>query len=142
MTTQRRFFKHRFRRGDLDAYKIPEHSIEPFSEALGKIIKASGVGQQNLASAMRISNTTIHNYIHGYRLHPEKDFMIKIADYFDIKPTYFREYRIDILLDRLEVHPEMVDVFLDLASRPQIIIQEWKERNVLEDLKYDYSEEK
>ena len=139
MTRQRRFFHHRFKRGDFDAFGIPERSAEPFSESLGRLIKASGVGQQNLASALKVSNTTIHNYIKGYRLNPERDFMLKIADYFDVKPTYFREYRTDILLDKLELHPDLIDVFLDLASRPAYILQEWKERNApASSVKYEY----
>lgn len=138
--TKRRFFHHRFKRGDFEAYEIPECSNKPFSEAFSEIIKASGVGQQHLASALRVSNTTVFNYTKGYRVNPEKDFIIKIADYFDVKPSYFREYRIDILLDRLELYPELIDVFLDLASRPKTIIREWEERNAMEDLKYEHGQ--
>ena len=124
-------------KSDAGVYKIPEHSLESFEDSLTKIIKASGITQQELSKAMKISNTTIHNYLMGYRRNPTKEFMIKMADYFDIKPSYFREYRIRLLMDRFEMFPELIDIFLDLSTNPQRIkkiINEWIKRNQFEDL--------
>ena len=124
-------------KSDAGVYKIPEHSLESFEVSLNKIIKASSITQQELSKAMKISNTTIHNYLMGYRRNPTKEFMIKMADYFDIKPSYFREYRIRLLMDRFEMFPELIDIFLDLSTNPQRIkkiINEWIKRNQFEDL--------
>jgi len=132
-----RFNNYRLTKSDTGVYKIPEHSLESFELSLTKIIKASSITQQELGKAMKITNTTIHNYMMGYRKNPTKDFMIRMADYFDIKPSYFREYRIRLLMDRFEMFPELIDIFLDLSTNPQRIkkiINEWIKRNQFEDL--------
>ena len=135
--TDIRFNNYKLTKSDTGVYKIPEHSLESFELSLTKIIKASSITQQELGKAMKITNTTIHNYMMGYRKNPTKDFMIRMADYFDIKPSYFREYRIRLLMDRFEMFPELIDIFLDLSTNPQRIkkiINEWIKRNQFEDL--------
>ena len=135
--TDIRFDNYKLTKSDTGVYKIPEHSLESFELSLTKIIKASSITQQELGKAMKITNTTIHNYMMGYRKNPTKDFMIRMADYFDIKPSYFREYRIRLLMDRFEMFPELIDIFLDLSTNPQRIkkiINEWIKRNQFEDL--------
>ena len=126
------FNNYRLTKSDFSCYKIPEHSLESFESSLTKIIKASSITQQELGKAMKITNTTIHNYMMGYRKNPTKDFMIRLADYFDIKPSYFREYRIGLLMDRFDMFPELIDIFLDLSTNPERIkkiINEWIKRN-------------
>jgi len=133
-----RFNNFRLTKATMECYGIPEHSLEAFDESLTKIIKASGITHQILAKAMKTSNTTIHNYTHGYRRNPEKDFMIRIADFFDIKPSYFREYRINLLIDKFEIFPEIIDIFLDLSVNPgriKKVIKEYEERNRFSNLK-------
>ena len=133
------FNNYRLTKTDMDVFGIPEHSLESFETSLTKIIKASGITHQMLAKAMKVSNTTIHNYMMGYRRNPKKDFMIKIADFFDIKPSYFREYRINLLIEKFEIFPVLIDIFLDLSIDPQRIkkvIAEYEKRNQFSNLKY------
>ena len=132
------FNNYRLTKNDMSVYKIPEHSLEDFEGSLNKIIKASSITQQELSKAMKISNTTIHNYLMGYRRNPTKEFMIRLADYFDVKPSYFREYRMGLLMDRFEMFPELIDIFLDLAINPmriKKIITEYEKRNQFVDLR-------
>lgn len=134
-----RFNNFRLTKADMEGYGIPEHSLESFDASLGKIIKASGITHQILAKAMKISNTTIHNYMMGYRRNPTKDFMIRLADFFDIKPSYFREYRTGLLIEKFEIFPELVDIFLDLSVNPgriKKVIKEYEERNRFANLKF------
>lgn len=133
-----RFNNFRLTKVSMDVYNIPEHSLEAFDVSLDKIIKASGITHQILAKAMKVSNTTIHNYVYGYRRDPKKDFMIRIADFFDIKPSYFREYRINLLIEKFEIFPEIIDIFLDLSVNPgriKKVIKEYEERNRFSNLK-------
>jgi hypothetical protein len=62
--------------------------------------------------------------------------MVDIADYFDVKPSYFIEYRMYQLCKRIEYNPELVDVFLDLASQPLKILAEWKKLQEENEPKY------
>ncbi|MDD5013840.1 MAG: helix-turn-helix transcriptional regulator [Atribacterota bacterium] len=112
------FESFRIDKNHMETYEIEEHSLEDFGNALNKIIKASGITHQVLAKALKVSNTTVHNYIMGYRRNPTKEFIIKIADYFDVKPSYFREYRMFQLYERFDMFPELIDVFIDLAMNP------------------------
>src|SRR4030065_1291627 len=102
------FESFRLSGNDMKSYGIEEHSLEDFGTALGKIIRASNITHQVLAKAIKVSNTTIHNYIKGYRRNPTKEFIIKIADYFDVKPSYFREYRMFQLYERFDMLPELI----------------------------------
>jgi transcriptional regulator with XRE-family HTH domain len=121
----------------MEAFEIEEHSLENFGEALLKVIRASGIKHQVLAKAMKVSSTTIHNYIIRERRNPKREFIVKIADYFDIKPSYFKEYRLYQLDDRFDMFPELIDIFIDLSMNPQRIkgiIKAYKERNPYENL--------
>jgi len=109
------------------AYNIPEHSTQHFCDAFQKVFRASGYTQKELARRLRVSSTTVGYWLGGDRQKkPNRQTMIDIADSIDIKPSYFMEYRIMQLEKCFEFNPELVDVFLDLASSPSRIIQEWK----------------
>lgn len=122
-------------------YEIPEHSKELIEQSLRKLMDASGINGVNLAKFLKVSNTTITNYINGYRRNPDKDFLIRLADYFDVKPSYFIEYRIRILLDRIELFPELLDIFLDLAQEPKLIVDKWNDEIKYRDKWSKYSGE-
>jgi transcriptional regulator with XRE-family HTH domain len=107
-------------------YKLPEHSNKPFSDSLTALVNASGITDKELCRAMRVSPTTIGNYRKGARNHPKKEFMIRLADFFDIKPSYFWEYRKLLLEDSLKLNPEMLDVHLDISTAPQRVLQEYR----------------
>lgn len=127
---------NRISNGKQWAYSLPEHSLETFADSLAKVIKASGITQKELSRALRITNTTIGNYCNGDRRKPKPEFMIDIADYFDIKPSYFLEYRMYQLCKRIENNPELVDVFLDLASQPIRVCSQWKKLQKEQEPKY------
>lgn len=109
------------------AYNLPEHSNKPFSESLTQLIRGSGITDLELCKAMRVSNTTIANYRKGKPGHkPKKEFIQRLADFFDIKPSYFWEYRKFLLEEYLEKNPEMLDVFLDISTTPRRILDEYR----------------
>jgi transcriptional regulator with XRE-family HTH domain len=106
-------------------FKIPEHSNEPLSDSLTALVKACGQPYHELAKNLRVSGTTVHKYMHGmttlFSITEEDSrkmqFLRKIADYFDVKPTYFREYRIVKLIEKLLDDPEMIDIMLELSKK-------------------------
>lgn len=118
---------YKLNRDKLMAYGIPEHSTESFSKAFKRLVGASSITQAELGKALKISSVTVCNYIHGYRNNPDMEFILKVADFFDVKPSYFREYRIIKLNDKLCEYPELIDVFLDLADDSKRIIKEYKQ---------------
>jgi len=119
--------KYKFSADDFVAYHIPEHCNEPFSKALTKLFRASPITQNELGKALHVSGATVSNYLHGYRLNPTKEFILEVSELFDIKPSYFREYRIMQLNDKLCEYPELIDCFLDLADDSKRVIKEYKQ---------------
>ena len=117
---------YKLNRDKLIGYGIPEHSNESFSKALKRLIGASSITQAELGKALKISGVTVSNYLHGYRVNPDMEFILRVADFFDVKPSYFREYRIIKLSDKLCEFPELIDVFLDLADDSKRVIMEYK----------------
>jgi transcriptional regulator with XRE-family HTH domain len=134
------FNHNRINKTKMWAHGIPEHSLDCFADSLSRIIKASGITQKELSKALRCSNTTIANYCDGTRRKPEPKFIQEISDFFDVKPSYFREYRMYQLCKRIENNPELIDVFLDIATSPARIINEWNK--IQKDInKYNFAEE-
>jgi transcriptional regulator with XRE-family HTH domain len=114
-------------RDKLMAYGIPEHNTEAFSKAFKRLVGTSSITQAALGKALKISSVTVFNYLHGYRNNPDMEFILSVSDFFDVKPSYFREYRIIKLNDKLCEYPELIDVFLDLADDSKRVIREYKE---------------
>lgn len=62
-----------------------------------------------------------------YKGSPIIEFMLKISQVMDIKPSYFWEYRKSLLDEYLELNPDMLDVFLDLSTTPKRILEEYRQ---------------
>lgn len=129
--TPKYFNYHKMTKDAMEAHELHEHSNKLFAESLTELINASGVTDMELCRGMRVSNTTIGNYRRGARNHPSKDFMIKLSDKFDVRPSYFWEYRKLVLDEYLELNPDMLDVFLDLSTTPKRIIEEYRQAKYL-----------
>ncbi len=116
-----------------NVYKLPEHSNKLFKDSLTALMKASGITDKELCRALRVSNTTIGNYRKGRDgyTNPKKIFMIKIADFLDIKSSYFWEYRKLLLDEYLKLNPEMLDVHLDISTAPKRVLEEYRRAKYL-----------
>jgi len=117
-----------------NAYELPEHSNKLFNESLTALINASGITDKELCRAMHVSNTTIGNYRKGSRgikKIPRKEFMQRLSDFFDIKPSYFWEYRKLLLDESLYLNPNMLDVHLDISTAPIRVLQEYRKAKEL-----------
>lgn len=125
-----------------EAFGIPEHSSEPLDKSLTQLVQAGGTPYAKLAMEMRVSSTTIYKYMNGYTklieinedISRKMKFLRKIADYFDIKPSYFREYRIVKLIEKMEENPELIDIFLELSKKAREVIRKYNELNPYRDL--------
>ena len=106
-------------------FEIPEHSLETLDKALKKLMGATGYTEGKLSQRVGLSTTAIYHYLHALRK-PDNNIMEKIAKTFDVKPSYFLEYRLNELCDYCKRQPKLVDIFLDIASDPDRIIAEWE----------------
>ena len=113
----------------LEAYNIEEHSKKPFGQALKILASAADITQPPLAKALKVTATTIHNYYNGYRTKPDLDFILRCADFFDVKPSYFREYRINQINEKLVEYPELIDIVSRALSDPEKLIKDFKDEH-------------
>jgi len=111
----------------LKDFGILEHSRKPFGQALKDLAGISGISQPELGKALHVTATTIHNYFHGYRTNPDIEFMRRCADFFDVKPSYFKEYRINLINEKLSEFPELIDIIATSLSDPKKLIREYKD---------------
>ena len=114
-----------------NAFALPEHSNKLFKDSLTALVGASGITDKELCKAMHVSNTTIGNYRKGSRTNPKKDFMLRLSDFFDVKPSYFWEYRKLLLDEFLKLNPEMLDVHLDISTAPGRVMEEYRRAKYL-----------
>lgn len=91
-----------------EVFELPEQSDEEFKESFRKIIGASGVGEKELTNALHCSTTDLFEcwgmqHCPGYEGGKlfKKEFIERIAHFFNISPGYFREYRENEMKDRL-----------------------------------------
>jgi transcriptional regulator with XRE-family HTH domain len=124
MTLSKFYNKLRIDRLKTWAYDIPEHSIEPMDKSLKRLLGATGYSYVKLAKRINVANTTIYHYVNGMRK-PDNKIMEDIAKVFDIKPSYFLEYRINEITEYLVKNPELADIFLDIASDPREFVECW-----------------
>lgn len=133
-----KFKDHKVNKAKIWGFNIPEHSTESFDLTLHKIMGATGHTQWTLSKALGVSNTTVSNYLLGKRrmvsgekeIREKMEMMRLIADELDIKPTFFLEYRIILLNEKLKLYPELVDMFLDIATEPKTAIKWYEEKQV------------
>ena len=105
-------------------------------EHYGNALQMTGVDQSLEGSWSAVG------ILHGIRENPTKEFMSKIAEFFDIKPSFFYEYRMIQLMERLEKTPELIDVFLDISSNPGELISAYKNCNPYHEKLSSYAREK
>jgi len=104
---------------------VPEKSKENFSRALKLLMGIGGVTVHDIAKYLKVSWVYIDRIIKGKVPHSNTTLM-GVVEYFQIEPSYFREYRLQRLRGILSIHPELLSLFMRLARNPQKTIEKYK----------------
>jgi len=107
-----------------------------FGVAMDELRKKAGVSFDTMSFKIGIAQSYLWGLANRRRANmPKEELIEKIADYFDLPPAYFYEYRLKKFLDYLDDNREYLDHCLRQAKRinrkvsakPEKTIEEFEE---------------
>jgi transcriptional regulator with XRE-family HTH domain len=84
-------------------------SDAPFGQAVTDLMQERAVTYRGLAGQTNLSAGYLNHIVHGNRPVPANDVIVSIAKALGVEPEHFREFRLRVIVDRLERRPELVD---------------------------------
>ena len=84
-------------------------SSEPFGPAVERLMNESGTTYRGLAAKTGLSAGYLNHLVHGNRPVPSNEVVESLGAALDVEPSFFREYRVRVITDKLETMPELVD---------------------------------
>ena len=91
------------------AAKKRTHSNEPLGPAIERLMAETGITYRALAEKTGLSAGYLNHIVHGNRRVPSTDVITRIGKALGVKPDYFREVRVRIIIEKLEQTPALVD---------------------------------
>jgi len=84
-------------------------SNEPFGSTIQSHMTERGTTYRALAEKTGLSAGYLIHLVHGNRPVPSNDVIATLAKALRVEPEHFREYRVRVITQRLEVMPDLVD---------------------------------
>ena len=84
-------------------------SEEPFGPTIRRLMAETGVTYRALAEKSGLSAGYLNHIVHGNRRVPSTQVITRIGKALGVKPDYFREVRVRIIIGKLEETPALVD---------------------------------
>ncbi len=91
------------------AAKKRTYASEPLGEAIERLMTETGLTYRGLAEKSGLSAGYLNHIVHGNRRVPSTEVIARIGKALGVKPDYFREVRVRIIVDKLEETPALVD---------------------------------
>jgi transcriptional regulator with XRE-family HTH domain len=91
------------------AAKKRTHATEPLGAAIERLMAETGITYRALAEKTGLSAGYLNHIVHGNRRVPSTEVITRIGKALGVKPDYFREVRVRIIIDKLEQTPALVD---------------------------------
>ena len=85
------------------------YSDDPFGPTIDRLMEETGTTYRGLAAKADLSAGYLNHIVHGNRRVPSTAVITKIGKAMGVKPDYFREVRVRIIIDKLEETPALVD---------------------------------
>lgn len=86
-----------------------KYSEESFGPTIERLMGETKLTYRGLAAKTQLSAGYLNHLVHGNRPVPSKDVIERLAGALDVEPEHFREFRLRIIIDRLETRPELID---------------------------------
>ena len=84
-------------------------SEEPFGPTIQRLMSEQNITYRSLADKTGLSAGYLNHLVHGNRPVPSNDVIATLAKALRVEPEHFREYRVRVITQRLEVMPDLVD---------------------------------
>jgi transcriptional regulator with XRE-family HTH domain len=91
------------------AVKKRTYASEPLGPAIERLMAETGITYRALAEKTSLSAGYLNHIVHGNRRVPSTEVISRIGKALGVKPDYFREVRVRIIIDKLEQTPALVD---------------------------------
>ena len=91
------------------AAKKRTHANEPLGPAIERLMAETGITYRALAEKTGLSAGYLNHIVHGNRRVPSTEVITRIGKALGVKPDYFREVRVRIIIQKLEQTPALVD---------------------------------
>ena len=89
-----------------------------FAETLRRLIDDADISQKELAQEIKMSPSTLANYVQGSRS-PDYDTLMSIARYFNVTTDYLLGFQLDKAEDHMEI--KLMQIFRSLAPEQREI---------------------
>jgi transcriptional regulator with XRE-family HTH domain len=84
-------------------------SEDPFGPTVERLMNETGVTYRALADKTKLSAGYLNHLVHGNRPVPSNDVVQTLASALGVEPEHFREYRLRVITEKLEVMPDLID---------------------------------
>ena len=84
-------------------------SEEAFGPTVERLMDETGVTYRALAEKTKLSAGYLNHLVHGNRPVPSDDVIRTLAKALNVEAEHFREYRLRVITERLEVMPDLID---------------------------------
>jgi transcriptional regulator with XRE-family HTH domain len=84
-------------------------SNEPFGPTVQALMTERKTTYRALADRTGLSAGYLNHLVHGNRPVPSDDVIVALAKALRVEPEHFREYRIRVITEKLELMPDLVD---------------------------------
>ena len=91
------------------AVKKRTYASEPLGPAIERLMAETGITYRALAEKTSLSAGYLNHIVHGNRRVPSTEVISRIGKALGVKPDYFREVRVRMIIDKLEQTPALVD---------------------------------
>jgi transcriptional regulator with XRE-family HTH domain len=91
------------------AAKKRTYANEPLGAAIERLMTETGITYRALAEKTGLSAGYLNHIVHGNRRVPSTEVITRIGKALGVKPDYFREVRVRIIIEKLEETPALVD---------------------------------
>ena len=80
-----------------------------FGDALAQLMADRGLSYRRLATMTGLSGGDLNHLVHGNRPVPANDVIVNVATALEVAPETFRDYRMRVVVEQLQVRPELVE---------------------------------
>jgi len=87
-------------------------SHRPFEEALADLKRRRGMSYRQLAYLTNLSPGYLNHLCKGTRT-PNEETLRVLARVLHVRPEYFREHRLNLVIEELEARPDVVDTLFE-----------------------------
>jgi transcriptional regulator with XRE-family HTH domain len=84
-------------------------SNEQLGATMQRLMAENGATYRGLAEATGLSAGYLNHIVHGNRPVPSNEVVERLAKALGVEAAHFREYRLRVVVDRLEGSPELID---------------------------------